>query len=1487
MDVTQPIRRSFADEHVIGTDPPMRPDLPDIWRRKIRAFAGRALSDTAMSAEQSLRSGMQRLYGLALAPGIVEGLDVNAGTGAMGTDPAVARVQISPGLGIARSGEDVTVGCAVHLPLGDLPVILRSDHADALAGDEVIVSDASSGSGPARASGTSMAERLRPQQTRILGDSLATVAANPESAALPHAAVLVAQPIYAEMLGRPLDSCPPYPADDAYVDLQRIDGTRLALYLWPSEMVAFGGGPDYALPPAGPAQRNRLAYAVFDNERLFAEDDMHPWEGWGLPLALIGFDEEWKLAFVDRHSVARIGGTPKGRSPIVTDAGDGRLWQAQIDQFTAHLGDLPSFEAAALRQAFIRLPPVGVLPPGLFDPAFRRQHFFAAGFQVTALPVAQSNLSLVVAESASLAPIDGGAPEPIDLLVPVPDSVYEPGLLQVEQEDPRFGRAIKSLRDDRQRWLVRRQMARRRYDRLMETVSGAVMGWPGTDLPIEENSPAPGVQTPVEVTRSRRIAANTAKRSHVMIGANATLAVSASDKLWCWVCIRDRARLTGLSVRLGTGTTAASPDFIKGVFWGAPDAMAIAAETRLEDRKVGEVPPSDAWVRLEIPASQVWDSAGGTLDGFVINAVEFTQRGGDVEWASFGKEDAAGLVYTYIADDAPAGATLSAEGDAGTIGWPWSTVAGRETLVVPDFGTVLASDVRRAGALDGFRADWTQDFLKEDLASVDENGIDSFLAAVDARLRATNDAVDLGFVRARSDIYRVRQIMLGTDAASRLVTSPALSDLAVRDEGARATGKGISEFLQKIKLGAPALGSTDRTQPPPPPPPPLFGLMGSTIDARASTMVNNMAIATTVATQPSPASASLAVADTLAASSGLTVAFGTASPSPSGTILSSGSVFADTGLKAISQPVSKQAIFGIDTIKATYDTGRYAATDVKLQIPIAGLVERTISVAERLKPQPAWQALQFALASKGAVVTTLANLANGTGGRPKGIALGDIPMAGFRKKADHNVVPTLAELLADRNRANGDKVFEDSDEPPADKHESEYFNAAVEAIDNSIAIMRLVEGRIALFEQLAASLRDLKAAITASANEAAAYLRSVDVEVAEARHDLGTAERLREEEGARVTAVNARRTAILGTYVQAIVWRRARSADVRDELPLIEVVSGLAPNPVAVCRRDHDEAPPEIHDYIQLLREVPVSWFPAIGAMVRRIEQLESAQNAVRTMLERALVPRTLAAPSAVVAQTKFLKGVQGAMVAGRRIVETRRSAVATLDVARIPLLSLKEAHAQLGAMATIGDLIAGTHRQPALTRAATDEIEAITQIASCLNESFGEVAPIIRLGWAESLSEFDRPAPLANLAGLPGWAEVPNELRRTLQSFVDWLFSRIDRSEQAAQDAINELVRICLLMAAHSPVDKIIPAHLVAPAPAKLGSKLFLALDIARVRKGMTTLVRDDHDRIISRAVIDEIVDGRAQATVTHIAAAITTFTPAMRFQLVSGIKR
>ncbi|WBY06450.1 hypothetical protein PIB19_12670 [Sphingomonas sp. 7/4-4] len=621
--------------------------------------------------------------------------------------------------------------------------------------------------------------------------------------------MLVARPVTATILGRPMDACPPDARDDAYVDLQRIDGAQLALFLWPGEVTATDGSPDYALPGYDKAQRNRLAYATFDNEKLFGEDDMHPWDAWGVPLATIGFNPDWSLAFVDRFSVVRTGGTPGNRTPLVPMTGDPRLWQARIDQFVGQLVEQPSFDEVLLRDTFVRLPPVGLLPRDLFDPVLRRQTFFPGSFALSAIPVPQSNLDLAIREAAALASYNRSAPDRVELLVPVPDTVYEPRLLEIEVADPRFATTMAAFATDRARWLATREIGRRRLDRLNEAISGQPVRWPAADLPIGEDSPDPGDQPPVECTRTRRFDETGATvRLHTMSGGAASLPVAKSDIVWVWVRIHSAANLTGLSLRLGEAT---SPGFLanfsKGVFWGAAEGFLG------ELFKGGALPPVGRWTRLEIPASQAWDASGGGLESFAVNGVEFGQRGGQVEWGPFGTTDASGNLATFIADDAPAGAALFS-GTAGqtnpSAGWPWKAVPGREDIVVGDFGTIEANGVREVAALDPFRDQWKQDFLKQDFAQLEELGLDAFLGQIRARLDATNDAIDLGFIRARSDIYRVRQYMLGADSASRLVTSPTLADLSARDESARdeCGHRQFSRSHQGVRAGhADALGA--------------------------------------------------------------------------------------------------------------------------------------------------------------------------------------------------------------------------------------------------------------------------------------------------------------------------------------------------------------------------------------------------------------------------------------------------------------------------------------------------------------------------------------------------------------------------------------------------------------------------------------------------------------------------------------------------------
>ena len=103
-----------------------------------------------------------------------------------------------------------------------------------------------------------------------------------------------------------------------------------------------------------------------------------------------------------------------------------------------------------------------------------------------------------------------------------------------------------------------------------------------------------------------------------------------------------------------------------------------------------------------------------------------------------------------------------------------------------EYGTAETGGVRAVPALDAFRGRWTDAFLAADMARLQEDGLDHFIAETEARLATTNDRVDLGFVRAQADIYRLRQLVLGGDAAARLVTSPTLATIGSLDESARA-----------------------------------------------------------------------------------------------------------------------------------------------------------------------------------------------------------------------------------------------------------------------------------------------------------------------------------------------------------------------------------------------------------------------------------------------------------------------------------------------------------------------------------------------------------------------------------------------------------------------------------------------------------------------------------------------------------------------------
>ncbi len=1480
MRIVSPIDAPLRDEHVLDVDPPLRPELPGEWRRRINAFTGRALSDKALTAEQDARSGFQRLRGQSVTAGAINGLDLLFEPGAAGAKPQDARFQLLPGLGLTQWGEDVVVSTPRRIALADVPVYLRADHLAAItSGAAALPADPAAAPDPDATPGGIYA-KLRARLPRAVGPALGAVLGKPAAAGLPRVAVLIAEPINTTLLGRPdPDDCPRDPRDDPYDDLELIDGARLTLFFWPSEMTALKGSSDYSLPPSGADFRNRLAYRVFNVERNALPGEFHPWERRGLPLALIAFKPDWSLDFVDRGAVVRLGGQPNPRTPLAPQSGQGLLWQARLAQFVEHYGELPDTSPAALAAAMRQLPPIGFLPRSVINLDARRQTFFPPGFQVSAAPIPVEHIDAAVRDSASLIPISLDQPDAVELLVPVPERVYEPGLLEVASVDPAFAQTLAANTADRTTWLIRRELVRRRRDMLVDAATGCRPSWPAADLPPAETLPYPSHRGPVTCTRVRAItAAGPGWTEHGFAGAASSFDVRPGDRVYVWVRIANPSADAGLMFNL-TGVAPDGNACFCSIQWGNTTGVEGAGTAG------GALPATDQWVRLDAPADPGWrgnHAPLGPQTGTVqVKSVMLFQQNAVAEWGPVGKISAAGDETIYLADDAPDGATVTPSP------WPLQTTGATAAPVEADFGTVEAAGVRSVAAVSDFRARWPQAFLAPELALLGDSGLDGFIAELDAKLKATNDAIDLGFVRARADIYRVRTYMLGADAASRLVTSPTLADIAVREESARARSLDISNFLKSAYATDFQRDPTAPmdTRPPPTPAPPSAGhpppaTGGFTVPTPGVSGVRfysntlgfqslaTRAMATPASFAPAVTAAPIVVARAPAYTGPTTG--GVYVPPPPPRAAGAASVSVTTAVRTASfegvDMLSVAPAFSIAGLASGLHPTTPNYVDVRAQLPLPSRIERTTSVAERLVAAPAVEAHSYALEGKLAVVATLAGLmgqAQAGQARPPGIALGDLPTPGFKySPAADPAAPRQKETVADLVAHAADYTNLDELAPSNARHEADYFNAAVQAIDNTIALMRLVEARIDLYQQVLDDARQVRSTVSGLIAAAEQRLRTIDVQVEEARHDVAVVSALLAEEVQRVQDLNDRRARILADHVKMIFFRRPRRAGARAALPTAPAAAALATSPLAACLRDHADAPEELRSFTAQLRDAPIAWFPGLAAQVRLIDRLDAARMALIAVQYRA-ASYALYAPPPVNSAPRFLTAVRAVMSAQQAVFDQRRLSAAAIDMGVLAGAGLAQLQRQIAGQASLGDLIAGDHSRPTLASLAAQEVQQLGQVAACLHASFSDTPPVIRLAWAETLSEFDQPAPLNQLAALARWSELPLELRRTQQGFVDWLFSRIDPSVPAAVAAINEVVRVCLLLAAHAPVDRIVASQLVAPARSEVGSRFDLAVDVSSVRIGMAALLRGDDGQPIAQGVIEDLSEGLARARI------------------------
>ncbi|HZS35567.1 MAG TPA: hypothetical protein VFF06_02010 [Polyangia bacterium] len=760
--------------------------------------------------------------------------------------------------------------------------------------------------------------------------------------------------------------------------------------------------------------------------------------------------------------------------------------------------------------------------------------------------------------------------------------------------------------------------------------------------------------------------------------------------------------------------------------------------------------------------------------------------------------------------------------------------------------------------------------------------LDDGLTALKGSIDKTDDAIDFGFLRSQTDIYRIRQHMLGAEAGTRLATSPALASIA-RGETAVAVKQELSDFFSKTL-------KTARPGPSLPQPP---------------------AIRRFVFAQRAPTASRLRFA---ALNLGTSFTAPTFSPSPSVSTslrneLTVGGNLASTNLARLLDGGGGTNLLPPPSRAGTFNNPSDAVTG-QSALPGADFVIRTTAIAERVLESPANEARNWAVTNKHDSVIALldaainlddvvvpnALLANGdvfnasgkqfvVGSASATLFFEDVVVPGApttKKLSGVDVVldptqPTVKTRLApfrtiatyrDTDTYKGRVKLGDilNEYPlPQDSDESGVYSNTIAAIEDAIRMFRYAEGIVQRYRNALAAVTAARDDIRLILAAADARLASVQRELDEQRHDVATARALKLDEDHRLADINQRRDAVIAHHVSFLAYVRARTADGVLDAPAHTLDPAIAGSIIPQCLADHGATPPDLQAMLELFREGPVSWFPQLETILDELDRLEAQQRVLRMAKLRAYTRYQLGySPWTWQASAgRYTDSLDRVFSAQRQVVSALRLRAAAIDLGIFATLSWQDARVLTGQHVSVGDLIDGGHGRADLGQRAAQELQDLAAIASCLHDRLSRVLPRIRLDWAEQLSQYDAGVSLRNLASLPRWGELPFLDRHDMQEMVDWLYGQVSPSVPEATSLMHDLVRVCVLLASHAPVNQIIAGHMYQAAPAVRGGNLHITIDPSLVRVGMDVFVYTQPNRPTVRGTVEDVVGGVARARI------------------------
>lgn len=1394
----------------------MRPELAlypkTAWKRRLNHFTGRTLTHSALTNEQDWLNGQMSAVSRVASAGVIEGLSIQSHL-VVESDTTFSNLYIAAGSAITRAGESIKVNRDTTCPVPNLLVFRHELHPEIMTGENL--------------EETTYAEQL-PTLNELTTE---------DPAAIARAGILVLEPVFAELRQQDSsDLCPPDPSDYAFEKWQLIDACRVVLYTWPEDWIT--------MPATGEGWRNRLAQAIYSKERELTSGEFHPWEAVGVPIGLVGFDASFQVDFIDIHAVRRQGGRIGINGNGLAGEGNPLLWQAQYEQFNAQLAQLAASGISVselleqIPENFRYLPPVGVLPKPFAKPRDNDQTFFPHFYSVRARAIPMEQLDVAVRESQPLLPFDLQSFDDVELLVPIPQNFYDPNLLEIEAIDPSFDVTIQRFTIALNEWLGRRHDVQQKTATLYEAIKGErlkiekdrdrlddlELPFPQQTALIELGNPWRVLQANAAPNNWQQLNFNDANFESLPSGwgygkgdYETELSQMRGRYNTCFVRRDFQLEEAQLNNRfeLIVDTNARFRVFLNGteIFRHAPTNLSYSLTReklrpqliRFEfmDEALALLTTGDNLLAIAIqPLSEA-------IDSFYFSP-RLTQT---ISQSQFQPLDIGEEAY---------GLTLDLEDSEADAIEPAYLVDELETLK-NDFRSASPRLIR-----------------DEDITTLEEDGLQSFIALLERKIASANDIIDFGFTRIRTEIYRIDQYIMGNKEGTKLATSPILASIA-NSQSASSTLKELNAFFDGLKAGEQSGdGGGDGNDPSP--------AAGDNVVVAGDDAGNVRAPSRNLAETPTR---DLYVSGLLSTPTSRSVSMqprdGTRFSGT--TVVETGSsrnvILSDRGIgesrladnedlifiaaaESGSRPLSKG---GNKESSLLFASKGSSIDEVQEQSAIVGATSqyRNVTVGERLEESVAVNSVTFGVSVKADTLSDLKDNAD--------IVLDGINVPGVTNTGNPD------EPL-DLGNVNNDTIaevlnFQHDLDPETTSDEAAYFNGTIRALENSSVTLRRVEGRVHSYKRIKVKCEELLKTLKTTLKKVDKRLAEIDEPLAEARHDLSVARSLLKEEQARVEEVNQQRDQLLQKRVPYYVFRRPRFSFTHQETPF-RVIYPKADVGLPTCEFSDQETPAEITQLMSVTKRAPIKWFKCV-------KELEQFNHPSQFYLIAEYVYLNYQTSNSYLQSNSFAsehfnamtKMLWQAMGSNKQAAKEGRKVFTEKELLKAKQKDWRGAKEDIKERATLADILDSNHGKTKVNKDLAEELERQRKVIACLYHHFSSIEPAIKLLWIEQFSQFDASVPLANLYSLPKWSQIDYLQRRDMQKLVDWLYGRFNLNYPEARGYVDNVIRICILLASDSPVGKLITGAIPKQSSVKPGKSVDIEVPTDKAKVGMEVSIQ------------------------------------------------